>query len=188
MKSARVARRVAPFAFAGATRRELRGRLRAPLSSLRKQGPITTGFRCDTRSELQLAQKHLPVGMGPGSRFACPGRRGETQVLVLAARNVRGVGNEPPSHNRGRREGRVPTAPMVRVQQKKHAAEPQVQADHPAFPARWLYGLYVIFPVTGLVATVACGSSRKLSACIGAPEPHDFAVRCDIIRPRNDCA
>jgi hypothetical protein len=72
--------------------------------------------------------------------------------------------------------------------EKKHAAEPQVQADHPAFPARWLYGLYVIFPVTGLVATVACGSSRKLSACIGAPEPHDFAVRCDIIRPRNDCA
>src|ERR1700716_1305736 len=55
-------------------------------------------------------------------------------------------------------------------------------------PCAMGYGLYVIFPVTGLVATVACGSSRKLSACIGAPEPHDFAVRCDIIRQRNDCA
>jgi hypothetical protein len=33
---------------------------------------------------------------------------------------------------------------------KKHAAEPQVQADHPAFPARWFYGLYVISPVTML--------------------------------------
>src|SRR5882724_11143886 len=31
---------------------------------------------------------------------------------------------------------------------KKHAAEPQVQADHPAFPAQWFYGLYVISPVT----------------------------------------
>jgi hypothetical protein len=36
---------------------------------------------------------------------------------------------------------------MVRVQQK-HAVEPQVQADHPAFPAQWFYGLYVISPVT----------------------------------------
>jgi hypothetical protein len=33
---------------------------------------------------------------------------------------------------------------------KKHAAEPQVQADHPAFPAQWFYGLYVLSPVTGL--------------------------------------
>src|SRR5258708_30956909 len=31
---------------------------------------------------------------------------------------------------------------------KKHAAEPQVQADHPAFPAQWFYGLYVISPVS----------------------------------------
>src|SRR5882724_11545701 len=41
---------------------------------------------------------------------------------------------------------------------KKHAAEPQVQADQPAFPAQWFYGLYVLSPVTSLVATVACGS------------------------------
>jgi len=33
---------------------------------------------------------------------------------------------------------------------KKHAAEPQVRADHPAFPAQWFSGLYVISPVTGL--------------------------------------
>ena len=29
---------------------------------------------------------------------------------------------------------------------KKHAAEPQVQADHPAFPAQWFYGLYRALP------------------------------------------
>ena len=33
---------------------------------------------------------------------------------------------------------------------KRHAAEPQVQADHPAFPAQWFYGLYVISSGTGL--------------------------------------
>src|SRR5712664_5004695 len=66
---------------------------------------------------------------------------------------------------------------------KKHAAEPQVQADHPAFPAQWFYGLYVISPVTML----GCHRrlrvvSRKLSACIGAPGPHDFAVRTNAAR------
>src|SRR6516225_7534082 len=49
--------------------------------------------------------------------------------------------------NRGRRECRVRAAPMVRVQAKKHAAEPQVQPEQPAFPARWCYGLYVISSV-----------------------------------------
>ena len=33
---------------------------------------------------------------------------------------------------------------------KKHAAEPQVRAEQPAFPAQWFYGLYVISPVTRL--------------------------------------
>jgi hypothetical protein len=43
---------------------------------------------------------------------------------------------------------------------KKHAAEPQVRAEHPAFPARWCYGLYVIFPGTGLIAPVAHDARR----------------------------
>jgi hypothetical protein len=37
-------------------------------------------------------------------------------------------------------------------------------------------------PVTGLVATVACGYFRKLDASVGASGPHDFAVRCNITR------
>jgi hypothetical protein len=67
---------------------------------------------------------------------------------------------------------------------KKHAAEPQVQADHPAFPAQWLYGLYVIFPVTmlGCHRHPAGHDLARLSACIGAPEPHDFAVRTHAAR------
>jgi hypothetical protein len=66
---------------------------------------------------------------------------------------------------------------------KKHAAEPQVQADQPAFPAQWFYGLYVISPVTGLschrrLAIIVA----KLSASVGAPGPYDFAVRDSVIR------
>src|SRR5215813_1987816 len=74
---------------------------------------------------------------------------------------------------------------------KKHAAEPQVQADHPAFPAQWFYGLYVISPVTGL----SCHRHRRdakhhrqLDASVGAPGPYDFAVRKEIARPREDRA
>ncbi len=61
---------------------------------------------------------------------------------------------------------------------KKHAAEPQVQPEQPAFPAQWFYGLYVISPVTGLSCHRRFAIIRlKLSASLGAPGPHDFAVR-----------
>ena len=67
---------------------------------------------------------------------------------------------------------------------KKHAAEPQVQPDQPAFPAQWFYGLYALSPVTGLFchrhfAIIVA----RLSASVGAPGPHDFAVRVGVIRP-----
>jgi hypothetical protein len=82
--------------------------------------------------------------------------------------------------NRGRREDRVPFAPMVRVQQKKHAAEPQVRAEQPAFPAQWCYGLYVLSPVTRLCChrhRRDAKHPRRLDASPGASGPHDFAVR-----------
>ena len=44
---------------------------------------------------------------------------------------------------------------------KKHAAEPQVQADHPAFPAQWFYGLYVLFSVT--IAWLPPSPARRAS-------------------------
>src|SRR5215467_15023198 len=75
---------------------------------------------------------------------------------------------------------------MVRVQQKKHAAEPQVQPKQPAFPAQWFYGLYVISSVNQ--ACLPPSPARRgmrlcgFSASVGAPGPHDFAVRDNIIR------
>ena len=59
-------------------------------------------------------------------------------------------------------------------------------ADHPALPARWFYGLYVISPVTMLGCHRHRQSARcalcRFSACIGAPGPHDFAVRTTAAR------
>ena len=61
---------------------------------------------------------------------------------------------------------------------KKHAAEPQVQPEQPAFPAQWCYGLYVVSPVRpGFVVTAALRHLAKRGTCIGSPGPHDFAVR-----------
>ncbi len=55
---------------------------------------------------------------------------------------------------------------------------PQVRAGQPAFPARWLYGLYVISPGTGLIAPVfATTLTRCADISTGMPGPHDFAVR-----------
>src|SRR5690349_47977 len=65
----------------------------------------------------------------------------------------------------------------------------------PAFPAQWLYGLYVLSPATNfLFATVASGLRFVLSP-VGPtrlrwlghqhrmPEPHDFAVRSALTAP-----
>jgi len=108
-----------------------------------------------------------------------------TQVRILAAPGVRAFATNRP-HRIERAQGR----PGARMHpwsacRKKHAAEPQVQADQPAFPAQWFYGLYVISPVTGL----SCHRHRRdakhhrqLDASVGAPGPYDFAVRDIVIR------
>jgi hypothetical protein len=87
---------------------------------------------------------------------------------------------------RGRREDRALAAPMARLQNKKQAAVTTGLAEHPAFPARWAYGLYVLSPGTGVLAPVTCElvAIRRLSASTGAPGPHDFAVRKRIVRRR----
>jgi hypothetical protein len=67
---------------------------------------------------------------------------------------------------------------MVRVQQKSTRQNHRYEPEQPAFPAQWCYGLYVLSPVRpGFVVTVASRHLAKRSTCIGAPGPHDFAVR-----------
>jgi hypothetical protein len=126
------------------------------------------------------------IGRAFARPLACPGRReekGETRLFVLAARYVRALGSKATLKREGAGKAGCPPHPWSACN-KKHAAEPQVQADHPAFPARWCYGLYVIFPVTmpGCHRRLAGQMPSRLSACIGAPEPHDFAVRANAAR------
>ena len=63
---------------------------------------------------------------------------------------------------------------------KKQAAVTTGSADHPAFPARWFYGCFVLSPVhrafwppyrDNTLARVALGIS------VGMPRPHDLTVR-----------
>jgi hypothetical protein len=64
--------------------------------------------------------------------------------------------------------------------EKTQAAVTTGLAEHPAFPARWAYDLYVISPGTGLIAPVARNARhehRKLDLSTGRPGPHDFTVR-----------
>jgi hypothetical protein len=83
--------------------------------------------------------------------------------------------------NRGRRECRVTTSPMARLQQKKQAAVTTGRAGSTGIPCAMV--LRVIRALLGdlrLVATVTREMHehlRDLSACFGAPEPHDFPVR-----------
>ena len=85
-----------------------------------------------------------------------------------------------PSEIRGRREDRV--AACTRGPRAKNCAKSALTTGTggytPAFPARWFYGLYVVSPVNLLDCHRRSRNiSRKLSACMGAPGPHDFAVR-----------
>jgi len=48
----------------------------------------------------------------------------------------------------------------------------------PAFPAQWFTAYFALSPVNQLDCHRRFASFRaKLSACMGAPGPHDFAVR-----------
>ena len=107
----------------------------------------------------------------------------KTRLRDLAAPCVRVLRELCPSQVRGRGECRVPNAPAASCalwgSEYAHEYSQRRHRIHPAFPTQWFYGLYVLSPVT-LVATVVGAMRehhRRLSACFGAPEPHDFAVR-----------
>jgi hypothetical protein len=55
-----------------------------------------------------------------------------------------------PLKNRGRRESRVPVAPMSPVRRKHGGRTTGETGNTPAFPARWFTAYFVLPPVTGL--------------------------------------
>jgi hypothetical protein len=71
------------------------------------------------------------------------------------------------------------THPQPRARKTKaHELVTKGTPKHPAFPARWCDGLYVLPGVPGLLATVVCGFViRKRDPSVGRSGPHDFAAR-----------
>jgi hypothetical protein len=116
--------------------------------------------------------------MGPGSRFACPGRR-----KLCSRRDAPGVLQENlgPRNTEGAGKTGCALHPRSRVRcaQKMLHTSIQGSGEHPAFPAQWLYGLYDFVLVTGFLATIISFSFRfrQLDASTGASDPNDFAVR-----------
>jgi len=88
--------------------------------------------------------------------------------------------------SRGRRESRVPIAPMGPVQQKSTGVGPQVNRSNPGFPCAMVYGLLRALPGDRACLPPSPPWSllrEKLDASVGAPGPHDFAVRVAHARP-----
>ena len=74
---------------------------------------------------------------------------------------------------------------MVRVQQQSTRQNHRFSRNNRPSLREWFYGLYVISPVTGLSCHRRSSDSLEssnLSASVGAPGPHDFAVRDTNIR------
>ena len=111
------------------------------------------------------------------------------RVRVLAARCARGLHQLHPPQDRGCRESRMPIAPAV-VRTKSARVDHRFNRITPAFPARMVYGLLRALPGDrAFLPPSPCGLtihlepgwagciSARLDASIGAPGPHDFAVR-----------
>src|SRR5882757_7191629 len=123
--------------------------------------------------------------MGPGSRFACPGRRVSVRHTPAFSRHecVRVLEATHPRKQRGRRECRVMASPMARLQQKKQAAVTTGGAGQPAFPARWFTAYIAISPGTGLSCPRRLRDDlANLSLSVGRPGPRDFTVRVSHVR------
>src|SRR5450631_3358681 len=119
--------------------------------------------------------------------FATPRRATPESLMNLSPRKTEGVGNAGcPLHPR-------PRVHFVVVERTRVTTS---TPESPGIPARNGFNAYVVLsPVTGLfchrrqrikfcLSPVGPTQLRELDASVGASGPHDFAVRCNISRPR----
>jgi hypothetical protein len=100
---------------------------------------------------------------------------------------ARAIQSRPLSSRGGRREDRAPAGTHGPRAEKKHAAEPQVQPDTSGLPCAMVLRLIRALPGE---TRLDCHRHwrdaehhRRQGTCIGAPGPHDFAVRRRRARP-----
>ena len=131
-------------------------------------------FRCRDRRRRQLrhrAFRHQGIAAHArrmwrscasrrrSSELTC--RRDKTSVRVLAARCARAMHEHCPSKTRGRRESRVRAAPAVScaIGTRNPHTSIQVQRKQSGLPCAMVLTVsFVLSPVTGFLATVACGN------------------------------
>jgi hypothetical protein len=159
-------------AFAGTTEESVVVSL-SPLSSPGSTGrpsiPEAAVFELSGRGVLD----HPPSRAMTSERDESPHSRGAWRPSFSI--------NPPSSKQRAQGRPGAGWHPWSACSKKSTRQNHRFSRNHPAFPAQWFYGLYVVSPVRpGFVVTVV-GVMRKhhrrLSTCIGAPGPHDFAVR-----------
>ena len=107
---------------------------------------------------------------GYGSRIAL--RLSGTTKIVLAARCARSFAFRWPSARwraQGRPGARRTRGLVCNVHLENAHTSIQVWRRHPAFPAQWLYGLYVVALVTGFLATIIPEKHLLLTNLTPAP-------------------
>ena len=87
----------------------------------------------------------------------------------------------------GRPGARCTRGLVCKVHKRKRTRAYRFSGNTPAFPAQWFYGLLRALPGDRafLPPSLCRDNSAELSASVGAPGPHDFAVRD---RPRSSVA
>ena len=142
---------------------------------LRASGIPCHGRACPGHPRLSCcdAVKTWMPGSSPGmtNEFVSTDRS-RTHLRDLAARFARALPKIPcPPKSEGAGKAGCALHPRSRVQvaQEVRTRAYRSSGEHPAFPAQWLYGLYVIFPVSRalLPPSLRRYSSAKLGASFG---------------------
>jgi hypothetical protein len=106
--------------------------------------------------------------------------RSDEAIQSSATCNARVMALSTLGKRRGRRECRVTTSPMARLQQKTQAAVPQVKSDQPDIPCAMVltaYGVRAPARPAFVSPSSADSSSANLAPATRAPGPHALAVR-----------
>ena len=123
--------------------------------------------------------------MGPGSRFAWPGRQRASPRLNLA-RVAASSAALCIERAQGRPGADCARSTVCESNEREHTGLTGTAETSRPSP-REGFAAYTCSPRgAAFLAPVTDGSSHRLDARVAAPGPHDFAVRCERSRPVKD--
>jgi hypothetical protein len=126
------------------------------VSGILDRPPSRSGMTAESKRACTFSRRHAPEVFGNFAALALKRAQGKP-----GARCTRGL--------------------VCKVHRRKRTRAYRFSGGNPAFPAQWFTTYFVLSSVTGLFCHRRFhGSPQKLSASIGAPGPHDFAVRIEL--------